>query len=112
MTSFLVTTCHQLRKKPIDEFTVEDLRIMIGQGIGLAFLMPLALDVLEHDALAEGDFFPGDLLCNVLRTGSHYWDGHEGQHERVQRIISSIETVPEEVVPDLTAWNERGQDES
>ena len=75
--SYLVATCHRLRKKPVDEFTVEDLRIMIGQTIGLEFLLPRAIDVLEREPLAAGDFFVGDLLVNViacvdwLRTHPH-----------------------------------------
>ncbi len=28
--SHLVTTCHALRRKPLGDFSVEDLRIMIG----------------------------------------------------------------------------------
>jgi hypothetical protein len=52
--SHLVTTCHRLRKKPIDEFTVEELRIMIGQKIGLQHLLPVATAVLEREPLAEG----------------------------------------------------------
>jgi len=64
--SHLVTTCYRLRKKPIGEFTVEDLRIMIGQKIGLEHLLPLAIAVLEREPLAEGDFYPGDLLTNVI----------------------------------------------
>ena len=64
--SYLVTTCHRLRTKPIDEFSVEDLRIMIGQQIGLPYLMPLAVAALERDPLAEGDYYPGDLLANVI----------------------------------------------
>ena len=33
--SYLVTTIHRLRRKPLAEFATEDLRIMIGQRIGL-----------------------------------------------------------------------------
>lgn len=47
--SNLVTTLHRLRKKPLDQFTTEDLRIQIGQGLSLPYLMPLALDSLEID---------------------------------------------------------------
>lgn len=64
--SHLVQTCHALRSKPIGTFTVEDLRIMIGQKMGLPHLIPVALDMLEQDPLAEGDYFPGDLLQNVV----------------------------------------------
>ncbi|MBT8456786.1 MAG: hypothetical protein HKO95_00710 [Rhodobacteraceae bacterium] len=41
--SHLVATCHRLRKKRLGEFEVEDLRIMIGQGIGLKYLLPKAV---------------------------------------------------------------------
>ncbi|WP_410636547.1 contact-dependent growth inhibition system immunity protein [Amycolatopsis sp. cmx-4-83] len=30
--------------------------------------MPLALDLLERDPLAEGDFHPGDLLVALLKV--------------------------------------------
>ncbi len=66
--SHLVTTCHRLRTKPIDEFTIGDLRIMIGQEIGLPHLVPLAVAALEYDPLAEGDYYPGDLLANVIEA--------------------------------------------
>jgi hypothetical protein len=65
-SSYLVRTCHRLRTKPIDEFDVEDLRIMIGQQISLPHLVPLAVAELEREPLAEGDFYPGDLLSNVI----------------------------------------------
>src|SRR5512132_3556790 len=60
--SHLVRTCHRLRTKPVGEFGVEDLRIMIGQNIGLPFLLPLALERLEEGPWASGDMYPGDLL--------------------------------------------------
>jgi hypothetical protein len=60
-------------KKPISEFTVEDLRIMIGQNIGLPHLMPIAIDVLNKESLAEGDYFPGDLLANVVRADPEFF---------------------------------------
>lgn len=53
---------------------------MIGQDIGLPFLIPLALDILETNILAEGDYYGGDLLnavltsdCNFWRANHHYW---------------------------------------
>lgn len=75
--SHLVKRCHELRKVPLGEFSTEDLRIMIGQGIGLTYLIPLALEVLTKDLFAEGDFFEGDLLKNVLRIDTVFWDMNE-----------------------------------
>jgi hypothetical protein len=64
--SSLVSTCHRLWTKPVSKFTVEELRIMIGQGMGLPHLVPRALGLLERDPLAEGDCYPGDLLLSVM----------------------------------------------
>ena len=51
--SYLVTTCHELRRKPIGTFSVEDLRIMIGQQIGVPWLLPIAVEVLEEEPPAR-----------------------------------------------------------
>src|SRR4051812_43426117 len=74
--SYLVQTCHALRHKPLGTFTVEDLRIMIGQKISVPILVPMALERLEENPLAQGDFFPGDLLKNVLQIDASYWLAH------------------------------------
>jgi hypothetical protein len=89
-SSHLVTTCHRLRRKPLSEFSVEDLRILIGQGIGLRFLMPLAIDRLEQEPLVEGDFYPGDLLTAVLRTDESFWAGHPECLKRARTIVRRV----------------------
>ena len=66
--SHLVTTCHRLRKKPLKDFETEDLRIMIGQNIGLKYLMPLALDKIDKNIQTDGDLYDGDLLQAVLKS--------------------------------------------
>jgi len=84
--SYLVRTVHALRKKPIGEFTTEDLRITIGQGIGLAYLLPLALERLEIEPLATGHFYCGDLLTNVIRAELE-WGGSREVGDRLQVVI-------------------------
>ena len=93
----LVKTCHELRGKAIGEFGTEDLRVMIGQGIGLPFLIPLALDVLEGDPLAEGDYYPGDLLRSVLSVSSEFWVGKSEWHRRVGAILAHVNEPPDEL---------------
>ena len=88
--SYLTGNCYRLRKKPIGEFSVEDLRIMIGQNIGLFFLVPIALDVLEREPLAQGDFYSGDLLCALVRADYGYWRRHSDQQERLDEIIARV----------------------
>jgi len=81
--SHLVEMCHKLRRKPLKDFTVEDLRIMIGQNIGLKYLVPLAVDRLEAEPLVEGDYYPGDLLKSVLSVEAAFWKTHAELHRRV-----------------------------
>ena|SRR5438876_11047131 len=111
--SYLVHTIHRLHKKPIGEFTVEDLRIMIGQGRGLPFLVPLALDSLDLDPFAEGDFYEGDLLKAVLSVGTSFWLAHRTELQRVSQIatrslseLDALDTT-DEIRNDLRSAGER-----
>lgn len=85
--SHLVQTCHRLRRKPLAEFSAEDLRIMIGQEISLPYLVPLALEKLEADPFIEGDFYPGDLLAAVLRIDDSFWTAHPELASRIKAIM-------------------------
>ena|SRR6202012_3934816 len=86
--SHLVTRCHELRKIPLNEFKTEDLRIMIGQQIGLPYLIPLAFEKLKDNILAEGDFYPGDLLTNVTKISPDFWAEHHSLHTELKKLIS------------------------
>ena len=47
---------------------------------------PLALARLEEDPLIEGDFYPGDLLENVLRLDESFWRLHPKEHLRTREV--------------------------
>jgi hypothetical protein len=95
--SYLVKRCHRLRTKPVGDFTVEDLRMMIGQQIGLEHLVPLAIEVLERNPLAAGNYYPGDLLNNVLTINDALWLAHPLWRERLSAVLASWTDVPEDV---------------
>jgi hypothetical protein len=71
--SYLVQTIHRLRTVPLKQYGIEDLRIMIGQGIGLPYLIPIALEHLEQHPFAEGDYYRGDLLKMVTTVPADFW---------------------------------------
>ncbi|MBK6282224.1 MAG: hypothetical protein IPF54_05750 [Draconibacterium sp.] len=75
--SRLVARTIELRKIPLDKFTTEDLRLMIGQQFSLDYLVPLAFETLSVDLFAEGDFFEGDLLKKVLSIRTEFWDNNK-----------------------------------
>lgn len=86
--SHLVTICDKLRKKQLKDFDIENLRIMIGQNIGLNFLIPLAIEELKQNILAEGDFHEGDLLKNVLTSETDYWEKEKENWSLVCEIFN------------------------
>jgi len=99
LDSHLVTECHRLHRIPLSDFTIEDLRIMIGQHFSMEYLIPLALERLRTDPLAEGAFYRGDLLAVVLRAGSQFWQGHSEWREEAakiaERALASLATLDE-----------------
>ncbi|MET9399450.1 contact-dependent growth inhibition system immunity protein [Kitasatospora sp. NPDC002965] len=90
----LMATARELRRKPIGGLTVEDLRLLIRQDIGLAYLLPLAVEVLWGDPLAEGDMYEGDLLAAVLTRSTKAWTECPELRRDVRLIVSQLADVP------------------
>jgi len=88
--SYLVQTIHALRRKPIREFSVEDLRITLHQNFDVEFLTPIALEQLEANPFASGDFYPGDLLVAVMRLTSDFWAAHPNEATRMAAIANRV----------------------
>jgi hypothetical protein len=84
--SFLVKECHRLRNVPLGDLTVENLRMLIGQGISLAHTVPLALEHLSKDSMVSGDMYPGDLLKAVQRITDDFWAQHPSLLTVWQRV--------------------------
>jgi hypothetical protein len=95
--SHLVMRTHELRQKQLAEFTVEDLRLMIGQHVGLDYLVPRAIALLEENPLAEGDLFPGDLLEAVLRVGESYWLQRPEHWWSVKAVVDDLFSRTDEI---------------
>ena len=93
--SGLVEKCFAYRKIPVSELTVEQLRLLIGQNIGLPFIIPLAVSILQQDILAEGDYYPGDLLSALLELKDEDWYQSPGERTRLINIIDQFLPVIE-----------------
>jgi len=77
--SYVVRTYHALRRKPISMLTDEELRLAVGQGIGLEWLIPLILQRLAENPFRAGDLFEGDLLVSLALVPSSYWTEHPAE---------------------------------
>lgn len=70
---------------------------MIEQQISLPHLVPLALDVLRTNPLAEGDFYPGDLLHAVLSVDDDYWPAHPDEWYAANEITETLKSALDEL---------------
>ncbi|GMU21384.1 MAG: hypothetical protein AMXMBFR13_14770 [Phycisphaerae bacterium] len=83
VSSDLISRCHALHRKPLQNFSAADLRIMIGQSIGLEFLVPLAIERLEADLFIMGEYYDGDLLAAVLQADPAFYRSNA----QVKRVV-------------------------
>jgi hypothetical protein len=74
---------------------------MIGQNFGLKFLIPIALDKLKDNIIAEGDYYEGDLLKAVLTCEKVFWINESELTKELDAIISYNEEILKEQEPDL-----------
>ena len=84
--SSLVVECHRLRRIRLNDFTIENLRIMISQKINLEYLIPIALEHLHSNPLVEGKYYPGDLLDAVVKTTDEFWLSYPELRDEVAAI--------------------------
>lgn len=104
-TTKLIRTCFELRKKPLKDFNAEDLRIMIGQRIGLEYLIPIAVNLLNENPYVQATFYPGDLLLYVLNNVSQqYWEEHEDLYYEIDSIVDEYKHLFEVLNPAINSF--------
>lgn len=109
--SSVALKCHTLRKLPISKLSAENLRFLIGQKIGLSFLVPLALELLESNPLAAGEMYRGDLLANVSAIPEDFWCKNPELNNRLVEIANEVcilsETISNELLPVLSEFKHK-----
>lgn len=113
--SHVVTTCHAARRKPLRTLTPEELRLVIGQGIGLPWLVPLALNLLLEQPFRCASLYPGDLLASVVRVPANYWAEHPAEKAQLSKDIlpralgeDEMPGLPKEAAAAVRAFIEMG----
>jgi len=83
----VVNECYRLRHLQLRRLTVENIRMLLGQNIGLYYLVPLAIEHLSEDPLLQAAFYPGDLLCTVLRVNGSFWISEPTARAEIEAIV-------------------------
>ena len=104
--SYLVRRTHELRTIPLNKFTAEDMRMLIGQKFFLDYLIPLALDKLTDDPMAEGHFYPGALIENVLKIDVQFWEANKDLWLKTNRLVKQNKQKLKQNGIDYTGFNQ------
>ena len=94
----LTLSVYRLWTIPLNSYTTEDLRLMIGQGFELEYLMPLAIGKLADNPLAQGDYYLGDLLFSVLTVEASFWKEHTQLYYEVVEIVSGLPDILKKII--------------
>jgi hypothetical protein len=95
----LVKRARTLLETPIADLGAADVGFLLRQKIGVEILLDRALDLLEVDPLVETEYYPGDLLCAVLRLPPQHFAVDDARGARVAAIAdkgcAAAVTAPE-----------------
>lgn len=83
----LVKRCHEYRRVPLNQMTVEQMRTLILQKIGVQYLLPKSMSILRENLLVEGDCYPGDLLYAVSRLTIDDWKNYEEYRKELLHLV-------------------------
>jgi contact-dependent growth inhibition (CDI) system CdiI-like immunity protein len=109
----MVARCMHLQKTPLHALSDADVRLLVGQGIGLKYLVPKALARLVVEPLLQTDYYPGDLLSALLGIKRDYWLQRPKEFDCLRQIAKSVAQHYGKVVRDcedfLTTHPSAGQ---
>jgi hypothetical protein len=93
---------------PIWQLGVQDLRLLLMHGRGLAWLVPEALARLRTEPWAAGDRGPGELLLGACMVEDAWWSAHPAGREALLAVLSDAELRLDELPDDRTRahWRE------
>lgn len=78
---------YNLYHTPLDDFQIDDIRFMIGQKMGLQYLLPIAFSLFEKDILVEGSYYKGDVLSMVFTIKREFWNNNPDLKSHFLRIL-------------------------
>ncbi|MFH8688206.1 contact-dependent growth inhibition system immunity protein [Streptomyces anulatus] len=91
----LVKAVHNLRKRPINLLTAWEMSRLIGQDVGIPWLLPIALKHLRETVSDQplGAFYDDDLLTTVLTRRSPVRHSNPQWAADLKEIISLLEDI-------------------
>lgn len=91
----LVAAVHRLRKRPVGDLNAFELARLIGQDVGLAWLIPIALEHLRNTAPDEaaGGFYDEDLLAAAVTRDRKFWIANPRWAIHLEQTIAMLTDI-------------------
>ncbi|WP_062269763.1 contact-dependent growth inhibition system immunity protein [Endozoicomonas arenosclerae] len=106
LDSRLIDRLREASTKKLEDLTPEDLRLLISQRIGLEYLVPIALTLLEENPLCSGNLYVGDLASVLLDLPQSFWESQPALNNRMVEVGDSLteirSTLDTEILPKLS----------
>ena len=91
------------RSKKLKDLSVDEIRVLLSQLIGLAYIVPLALNIVEQDPLISSGLYSGDLAVSLFNIDEEFWSNNPEWNNRLIEVKFEIEeiykTISEEILP-------------
>ncbi len=100
----MVIRCMRLRRVPVRDLTADDCRLLLGQEIGVRFVLPVALDYLFKNPLESGIGDTGALMRRVLELPTAFWQNHPNLWWEAKEVLMEVENARnaiEELMPKI-----------
>lgn len=94
-TTRIIRAVHAAREVPIRDLTLEQVRLLLVQRVGLPWVIDEALIRLDDDPLAEGDLYPGDVLAALRGLDGHVWSRWPGRRAAVDALAARVDPEDE-----------------
>jgi hypothetical protein len=93
-----------LRRTPLQALAPGDVRLLIGQQIGLRTLVPKALQMLSSDALLHSEYYPGDLLSALMRVERSHWRDYPEQLNETMELARAVASREVKIADECRAF--------
>ena len=100
--SSMIMRCEQASSMPLGELNGGLLRLLIGQGEGLPWVLRPALGLVAQDPLASHTFYEGDLLQQLISSFfDEDWAANPEDAETIRRACARVEQLAHDPDPDV-----------
>lgn len=99
----MVKNVHELRRRPVGALEPHELARLIGQGVGLTWLLPLAVEILRDTApnQAAGGFYDDDLLSAAVTVNPEVWAAVPELARELRDAVTMLTDLSSYVKPDV-----------